>query len=185
VTDISYLLSPSGTILEVLTPEAWTAFALANGGDGIADPRAAEGHPIARFISGEETRLSVETALRVAAAGTPLRYLFRCDAPTVRRSMRMRLERTESGDVRAITHLLAEEPRAARLLFADPLAAPAGWPLRRICSYCKRIEDPGRPGEWLDGEEYESRGHTLEARLSHGVCPDCGAHLEGSFEGEE
>ncbi len=184
MTGISYLLSPSGTILKVLTPEAWTAFALANGGAAIADPRTVEGRPIGAFIAGEETRLSVETALRVAAAGTPLRYLFRCDAPTVRRYMRMRLERTGAGAVRASTHLLAEEPRAARLLFADPMAAPAAWPLRRICSYCKRIEHPGEAGSWLDGEAYEADGHSLEARLSHGVCPACAAHLVDSLEEE-
>jgi sigma-B regulation protein RsbU (phosphoserine phosphatase) len=38
-----------------------------------------------------------------------------------------------------------------------------------ICSYCKRIEDPGK--DWQPVEQYVST--RSEAQFSHGICPDC------------
>ena len=42
-----------------------------------------------------------------------------------------------------------------------------------ICSYCKKIRDDGN--QWHQVDDY-IRQHS-EAKFSHGVCPECYAHV--------
>jgi phosphoserine phosphatase RsbU/P len=48
-----------------------------------------------------------------------------------------------------------------------------------ICSYCKKIRDEG--DDWQQVEAYIAE-HS-EAAFSHGICPDCYAHLASELEG--
>jgi hypothetical protein len=45
-----------------------------------------------------------------------------------------------------------------------------------VCAWCKGIHDDAR-ATWIVLEEYTSRRDAT--RLSHGICPDCAAHVQG------
>ena len=48
-----------------------------------------------------------------------------------------------------------------------------GLPFVRICLFCARVTMSAWDGEWAEPHDYYRRGGAGEARLSHGVCPDC------------
>lgn len=180
---LSYLVDATDLIIEV--NDAWTGFALANEGAHLLAP-AVLGRPLWDMVSDVPTRQVYEHLLRRARQGNqPVEFCFRCDGPTHRRLLRMRLTATTESGVRFETQLLKEEVRPSVALL-DVRAERSGDVIR-ICGWCMRV--PVVTGEWLELEEAVPLFQIFERsplpRLSHCMCPDCHSLMMGTVDGTE
>jgi hypothetical protein len=99
---------------------------------------------------------------------------FRCDGPTVRREMDIRIASQASGRFVVFSARLRAEERRAE--FQPLLAAetPRGEETLTMCGWCDRFLVDG---EWVEVEEAVARLGLFQLpempAISHGVCPDC------------
>lgn len=99
---------------------------------------------------------------------------FRCDGPTVRREMDIRIASQASGRFVAFSaRLRAEEWRHE----FQPLLAtetPRGEETLTMCGWCDRFLVDG---EWVEVERAVARLGLFQLpempEIDHGVCPDC------------
>jgi hypothetical protein len=103
---------------------------------------------------------------------------FRCDGPSVRRKMKIRIAARPGG--RAVlfsARLRSEEMREEPQPLLDP-EAPRGEDTLSMCGWCDRFEVDG---EWVEVEEAALRLELFNRSelpvLSHGICPDCNEML--------
>lgn len=158
---------------------AWRAFGREN---GLPDPDAVVlGRPLWDFITGTEVRHLYELILGRVRGGRTVSFPFRCDAPHLRRHMRMAVAPLAAGAVRFLCVLLRQEARAPAALL-DPSRRP-GEDVLILCSWCKRVAVA--PGEWAEVEDAVARLGLFEAAelpgLSHGICPPCVAVVQGEL----
>lgn len=172
---IEYVVKPDGTVVEIRG--IWDDFAQANdaGGLAIAD---VVGHDVCDFVSGPATRQVYEALIeRVGRTRTAIQFTFRCDAPDVRRHMRMDVVGEGSENVRFTSRILREEPRPAQALLSTDTDRSDVTVV--MCSWCKRLKLDDR---WVEVEEYVERTGLMEEerfpQLSHGLCPECAAKME-------
>jgi hypothetical protein len=182
IRDIAYIVDPSGRIL-ACAAGAWQRFATSNGAPQLADPSVVVGKSLYDSVSGEQVvntyRQYAERLLERKREAVS--FPHRCDAPEIRREMRMTISPiVVKGQVAALLYqsqVLLEQSRPAMNIFRAPLAATGvcGPPIVAICSYCKNVRFPaGEPmGEWIPPERYYQRGGSESVALSHSICPAC------------
>lgn len=148
--------------------EAWNAFALQNDGAACTSPTIL-GRPLREFVTGDATRMLLDAMLqRVALHGRELEYDYRCDAPGLKRYMRMRLT-PEAGLIRFDHTVLRTEPLAPATRF-DAAPQPRGG-LDVRCSMCNAVKVQG---EWLEPDVARARGALAERNVvAYGVCAAC------------
>jgi hypothetical protein len=159
----------------------WDAFAARNGAPSLV-ASAVVGRPLFDFLTGSETRHIYTMLLRgVRESGQPVSVPFRCDAPTLRRSMELTIAPETAGALLLSTRLIdrAEQPEVA-LLAADP--ARAGDCFLLMCSWCKRVEVEGA---WSDVEAAVQRLRLFELatlpQITHGMCPACEQEIRARY----
>ena len=151
----------------------WLAFAQENGASSLVEG-AVLGRTLWEFIAGEPTvRFYQELHQRIRETGKPLSVPFRCDSPTLKRYMQLRISPNDNGLLDCVSLLLrVESVDRVRLLDA---ATPRSGATLTMCSCCKRglLESAG----WLEAQALEDRlGLTksrFAPRLRHTLCPDC------------
>jgi hypothetical protein len=171
-----------GSDLEVIAYGAanWNRFWQANGGAaGYPDPR---GRPITEHFSSGEVRDTLERLFHdvVAQRRTALRFDYRCDAPEVRRDMRLSVTPVQvDGSVCGLLYqsiTLSSLPRPAIGLFAAGVVGSDVTALK-MCSICARLAwppgDDSGPQGWVEALEYYRRGGEEVTLLSHGLCERC------------
>ncbi len=192
---IVYAVDREGRIVAHSTGD-WSAACEAGGAPELAEPETVLGRPLADFAAGDEVRGVIERQLAAVLAGEgPVVYHFRCDAPDVRREMRMAISPLRSGGAvhgalfQSVVLREAVRPpldiydhKALRERFADRNSIP----VVTMCAYCQRLRrSPDEP--FVDAEAYYRAGGTSEVRVSHGICPDCITKVEpaglGSADG--
>jgi hypothetical protein len=107
-------------------------------------------------------------------------FAFRCDAPEIKRDMRMTMGPLRRGDevVGVLYHSqiisARQRPPMHLLSYHDaPVAVAAdSRPIVTMCSFCHDLRWPGA-SEWVAPEVYYQRGGGSDVRLSHGVCEAC------------
>lgn len=116
-------------------------------------------------------------------------FEFRCDAPQVKRCMRMSVRAFRSPRHEPLvlyqSLILSAVHRpwislfeAERLL--EQVRAEGGLPIVRLCSFCQRVDGGAAStrGPWLEAEDYYRSGGASDVRTSHGVCPECSDRLD-------
>ncbi|OOZ39060.1 hypothetical protein BOW53_13070 [Solemya pervernicosa gill symbiont] len=89
----------------------WSSFAADNESPHLSD-QLIFNRPIWDFIQDAETRHIHETLLkRVRTNNTPLSFPFRCDAPTLRRYMEMKITPLDNRAVEYRCHIVRTEVR--------------------------------------------------------------------------
>ncbi|HKJ77441.1 MAG TPA: hypothetical protein VKA64_09575 [Gammaproteobacteria bacterium] len=163
----------------------WDAFAAENAGDQLS-ARHVLGRVLWEFISDPETTQiyrGVFHRLREGAVVPPLP--FRCDSPTLRRFMELRMRAVQDGALELEARLLRAEPREAVALLETDAERDAG--LLRICGWCKRVAVA--EGDWREVEEAVRQLGLLERyplpALTHTMCGDCLARLYGCHEDDD
>lgn len=170
-TVVTYTIDASDVLTDV--GGAWDRSALA--GNAPALLTTAVGRPLWDFISDDTTRQIYRELLTRVRLGREVEFPYRCDDPTARREMVMRMRSLELGHVRFESTLVAESP------FSRPAADTPRLPasrLTRICSWCKRV---ALGDGWLELDVAIERLALFDAAphspISHAMCPSCEADM--------
>lgn len=105
---------------------------------------------------------------------------YRCDAPALKRDMRMSVTRIEADDSPVSllyqSILLSAVPRAPINLFGVPVTQNYDDDIVTLCSICARVAWPvgkSENREWISASEYYRRGGEEVSLISHGFCKPC------------
>lgn len=152
---------------------AWTAFAEANRGRGLS-PADLTGRPLWDSIADATTVHLYKTMVaRVRSGGPPVHFHFRCDAPRMKRLLRMDITREGSAEVVFTVTPVLEQARPDVAVLDSTL--PRSERLLTMCGWCKQAQVAA--GEWVEIEEAIDRLGLFQApmppRVTHGVCPTC------------
>lgn len=139
---------------------AWGDFLSENSEIGAPDIL---GRSLLDFVSGKVTRQFWLRQFDLARERGALSVEYRCDAPGLKRWMRMELRRIEGNGLRIFNELLASEKRPAPVYFLP--ATQRGKDTFICCSLCSRIKDADR---WCEPD-----GRVSTYRVTYGLCQDC------------
>lgn len=171
---LTYCVDPTDRICAV--NPTWREFAYENGGsEALADHIV--GTDLWSSIS-DPHACEIYRQLTVRArAGRAVRFLYRCDAPTQRRTFEMRIEASLCGGVRFTSELIHAETRPAVRLLDRTLARSDDY--IRVCAWCQRVALGS--DTWAEVEEAVNRLNLLDTELpptlTHGMCPACEARF--------
>ena len=143
--------------------------------------------PVTQFIAGDAVRLTFANLFTSVLSGSrpAVRIEYRCDAPELRREMRLSVSPiTTGGNLRHLLYqsvILSVEQRPAVPLFGIRIAETDLEGILTLCAICARVAWPiGAPTgarEWIEPPEYYRRGGSDIALISHGFCESCFAKL--------
>lgn len=154
--------------------DAWTPFARANEAPHLADVL---GRPLWDFVSDDTTRQVYRDLAARVRAGHEVTFAYRCDAPALRRFMRMTMRPAPHRGIEFDSVVERAEPRAAVPLFEGTSAGTSGVTVR-VCSWCRRVhvretwQEVEIAVDWLR----LFAGGPMPA-LTHGMCEDCYARV--------
>ena len=178
---VAYEIDAADRIIRV--SPGWSAVALAGGAPGLQDALVV-GRALWDFVADPTTRQLYAALLeRIRTGARPLAFSFRCDTPTERRLMEMKLTGLPGSGVAFEVRVIAVQSRPAVALLDD------GTPRRgmvRMCSWCKRLPVPS--GEWLEVEDAVKVLDLLDSAplpaITHGICPQCYEGVMAALEGD-
>lgn len=167
----SYEIDQDLRIVEV--DSVWSVFALANEAPELVPPPGPLGKPILSFISDPTSALLYEQVFaRVAETGKEIAFPIRCDSPTARRFLDLRIKPRFQVGFLIQTEVRKIEPRSTMLVFERH--ARRGPRLILMCGWCKLVDVEG---QWREIEDalaglrlFESE---LPPQITHGICPTC------------
>lgn len=165
--DVAYLLSSDLRIVSV--NEGFWRFARENGARGLAETLGRQSvfvgvsPPLRDFYL-----LGFE---RARATGKPWDHEYECSSPERFRRFRMTVYPVERGSYVVIHSRLIETAHSGAVCAPrDALYVRQG--LIKMCSHCRRVENPEALESWDWVPDYVSRP---PHRVSHGLCPPCAA----------
>lgn len=171
--DVAYLLSSDFRILSV--NEGFWRFAQANGAIGLAESLGRQSifvgvpQPLRDFyIGGFE---------RARATGKPWEHEYECSSPERFRRFHMTVYWVEQ-DKYVVVHSRRIESAHSRLECAPSDARYVRDGVIKMCSHCRRVENPEGHESWDWVPDYVRQP---TPRISHGLCPPCGAFYWGSW----
>jgi len=126
------------------------------------------------FIDGEETNLLYKTIFaKIRKHCSSIIVPYRCDSPTVRRTLELHISAQIDGSIEFYSYLLHEECRDKIDVF-DPSFDRSNEHIR-VCSICKKVALSDH--DWVEVETAISDlGLFTTAKLpqiTHGLCPAC------------
>ena len=154
------------------------AFACENQAEEL-DVHAVVGKSLFEFIGGTETRhLYMVLIDKVRKEQRETVVPFRCDSPSLRRFMELRVSYQGNGTVRFEGRLIREETREPVPLLDEAVSRNDAF--IRMCSWCKNVAvDAG----WVEVEEAVARLRLFETevlpQITHGVCDACSRRIRG------
>ena len=166
---IIYWLDAQDCIVRVSS--SWDTFAQENQGQDCISQHVI-GKRLWSFIQGSVTRLWMDAVIRYARISGKLEEKrYRCDSPTQKRYMIMRVIPHTADLLEVQCNLEQELPLKTRLEFE---AASVRIPrLITRCSICNRLKHTGL---WLEPDD-ETLLSTMDCshpiKVIYGVCPDC------------
>lgn len=143
--------------------------------------------PVTQFFAGDAVRTTFADLFASVLDGKRpiVRVDYRCDAPTLRRDMRLSVRPIATGG--GVRHLLYQSvtlsvrQRPAIPLFEAAVADRDAQDILTLCAICARVAWPiGAPTgarEWIEPPEFYRRGGGDVALISHGFCEACFARL--------
>ncbi len=152
--------------------EAWSEFARQNQGESVL-PERVLGQSLPSAVADATVRELYGQLIRRARAGLSVKFRYRCDAPSRRRTFEMEIRLLESGEVEFASTLRHEESRPTVALLR--LGQRRDTRLLRVCSWCQQVALPDRT--WVPVEQAVKVLGLLEAetfpRLTHCLCEAC------------
>ena len=179
---VCYLVGFDGAIL-ALGERNWDEVASACDAVHLHSSKLS-GKNIFQHIAGEDVSFVYRQHLRRLQTGREhdLSFSFRCDAPGLRREMRMNLstihEEERPAAVLFQSSIVSEHSRPPINLFASsPVsqeeAADLALPFVTLCSFCHAVKVRPSAGRWQTAEQYYQSGGSERVRVSHGICSPC------------
>ncbi len=131
------------------------------------------------YISGHEVRHLFKMMFDTAREQRrEINVPFRCDTPTARRFMELKIEPLDEGVLSITGELIHKEIRASVDLLDDVERDPERF--LEICSWCKRVDRGG--DRWVEVEdairELNLMVDSTMPTLTHGICFDCMERVE-------
>lgn len=174
---VCYICGFDGEILAV-GEDNWAEFAVANAAQEGPQASGLIGTNLFQYISGEEVIASYESCFDAIRSGRSrtVSFTYRCDAPDIRREMRMCLSGISVDAVpravlmQSLTLDERERPPVSLFDIANARASEATLPLVTLCSYCHDVK---QGDAWVTAEHYYAHGGAERMRVSHGICPQC------------
>jgi len=194
---ISYLVGPDHRI-KAIGRQNWDLFAKEGGGTSIGSHHVI-GKNLFSMIVGERVQTVYRRFLDDLFAGKRQTAIFRyrCDAPTIRREMRMAMTPYRIGGricgvlFHSLTLALFDRPALDLFGQRDSIAL-AGESGKKavvtVCSFCADVttEAPKEDEErrWITAETYYQEGGESDVLVSHGTCESCFAAFERSMSSD-
>lgn len=173
--------TPGATYVYRITPEdviefvndAWLRFAVENDAASLA--QEVIGTSLWNYVSGYiVVQLSKGLLARVRESKCEVTIPFRCDSPSVRRFMQMRVVPLAKGGVEFCNWTEREEPYLERVHLLDPTGPKDPEIVLRMCAWCKTIYVGN---SWLELEDAIGRLRLFdllaEPTITHGICDHC------------
>lgn len=172
-----YHLDDELRIVEV--NEAWNAFARANGAPELAGPACLGQSVLACITDPTTAQLYLRLFEWVRGTGEPVEVPFRCDAPELRRFMRLRVEAEPRG-FRLQARLLRTEIRTPASLEAGARRRPdPPSTVVHMCSWCKSVQVASLWCEIEDAiRELRLFDHEHSMGITYVICPMCLSTVE-------
>jgi hypothetical protein len=153
--------------------DSWLNFAIANGETGLKRENVI-GTRLADWIIHDETRhLYLCLLEKVRAEQQALTVSYCCDAPALRRFMRLWISPGDAKAINFVSELIREEERPVPALL--DAARPKESDKLQMCSWCKKI--CVGENQWQEVEDAVDALGLFEAPsvpdISHTICPDC------------
>jgi hypothetical protein len=162
--------------LRIISVDAgWREFALANQAPELVPGPL--GESVLSCVTDSTSAILYDRLFqRVSQTGRAIVFPFRCDSPTLRRFLELRIEPRDPSGVRIETTLIRTEARA-RVALLEPRPRRDG-DLLRMCGWCKTVDVKGR---WYELEDAIVEMRLFEQDLSpavtHGICPPCSERM--------
>ncbi len=147
--------------------------------NGWSEVGASLGRSLWDFVAGDELKKLQRMLLRrLRSEVRSVELPFRCDGPSTRREMRLRIVAHPSGrTVLFAAFMQSEETRDARQPILD-LNAPRSEEVLTMCGWCDRFLVEGN---WVEVEVAAERLKLFQRSelpmISHDICPDCSEML--------
>ncbi len=152
----------------------WDIFALENDAPELIGSKVI-GRPLFDFISGNVTQQFVQALLQVVRSGKKsIELEYRCDSPTERRLMHMRVTLEESGLVHFVNTLLGSESRKNKILISRATQRGKNTTVRcSMCNLVKPLKD------WVEPDRFDGSNTSKVAEwiVIYGICDRCVANL--------
>lgn len=177
---LTYCIDSDDRLIEV--NDEWNHFALANDAPELID--GVLKRSLWEFISDPTTISVYHHLLSGVRAGRTITFPFRCDGPSIRRWMLMRMSGSPDDEVFFESTVVDSQPCEAGK--AWDRRATRGTDLITSCSWCKRLKVEDR---WVEVEEaIEPLGLFMRGPaplMTHGMCSQCQADIMGSLDASE
>ncbi|GFO58163.1 hypothetical protein GMST_04880 [Geomonas silvestris] len=152
----------------------WDSFETAAQDSGRFLSAGIIGLPVWDFIDGAETSLLYKVIFnRIRKHNSSIVIPYRCDSPTVRRTLELHLSARLNGSIDFYSYLLQEECRDTVDLF-DPSFDRSNEHIR-VCSICKRVALSDH--HWVEVEAAIAHLGLFTTvkmpQITHGLCPEC------------
>ncbi len=149
----------------------WISFARENGMAG--DPEDVIGTPLRSHIAGEEVRYIYDhICRRVRELGKSEEIPYRCDSPSVRRLLTLRIIPGTNRGLEFHSRIVKEEARERVLLIDSNIER--SHELILMCAWCKKVKGSKK---WLEIEDAVGHLRLFEEAscpiISHGICHEC------------
>jgi hypothetical protein len=183
---VTYVVDQRGVILAA-GHSNWNTFSADNGAPDL-DAMSVLGRVLSDSVGGVEVKQSYDVFAHaiLSEEQDQITFIYRCDAPEIRREMRLCISPLRHGSaVVAILYqsLIISEQDRPRINLFDParIAAMTKIPpdavIATVCSYCHdvrlRREAVGVAEQWVAPEDYYRIGGLSDVWVSHGICPPC------------
>lgn len=152
--------------------DSWREFARANEAGCLGQEDQVLGHKLLDWFADPETRLLYGCMIeKVRQFGQPITVPFRCDAPNLRRFMRLTISPAEDGKLAFTTEMVREVKRETQTLLKRDIKRTEE--IINMCSWCKKLPVGG--DRWLEVEDAVGELGLFESdavpQISHTVCP--------------
>ena len=170
-SDVVYEIDRDDTLIYLNT--TWNDFALENESASIISDHVL-GKNILDFICNSETRhIHTQLMEKVRCQERPLEVPFRCDSPSLRRFMQMKITPLVDNGIQYRCQLLkAEQRQVTPVLFTQ---IDDQHPLLRMCSWCKKV-DIGND-QWAEIEIAVDKLKLFNSpqmqQITHTICSLC------------
>ncbi|MFP4353900.1 MAG: hypothetical protein ACLFUJ_02160 [Phycisphaerae bacterium] len=175
-----WVIDRSDTIIHI--NDEYRHFAIRNKTPQLADSTL--GRSLWDFITGHELTMLYRSLLdRLRSGRGPFELPYRCDSPTQRRKLLMRI----SGPDASMRVLFASETlevtdRPAVDILDATIPRSCDSPVLRVCSWTNRI---ATPRGWLEVEDAIEELRLFELpvlpRISHGLCEEALSEVSGQI----
>jgi hypothetical protein len=175
----SYLID--GDCLIVSVDSSFKQFALENEAPELAQ-QSLIGKSLFAFLCDRNTEeLYRQMIERVRSDGRPVTVPFRCDSPTERRFMELKISPAEDGLLHFCSTMKRIEPRERVALLEQN--SPRSDEILLQCGWCKKVNVGD---DWLEVEAAVERlklfNRPMLPELSHGICAKCKSLLMEDLE---